>query len=118
VRSVYAPDLPGFGESDTSPTRSVAEAAAAISDLANDLRLRQIDLMGIQFGADVALELAAARPDLVRRLVLAGAPAGQRIGAVKQPYRLIDVGAYGNDPFGADSQKLAKPIAAFLSGHA
>jgi pimeloyl-ACP methyl ester carboxylesterase len=118
VRSVYAPDLPGFGESDASPTRSVAEAAVAVSDLANDLRLRQIDLMGIQFGADVALELAAARPDLVRRLVLAGAPAGQRIGAVKQPYRLIDVGAYGNDPFGADSQKLAKPIAAFLSGHA
>ena len=118
VRSVYAPDLPGFGESDTSPTRSVAEAAAAISDLANDLRLRQIDLMGIQFGADVGLELAAARPELVRRLVLAGAPAAERIGAVKQPYRLIDVAAYGNDPFGADSQKLAQPIAAFLSGRA
>jgi pimeloyl-ACP methyl ester carboxylesterase len=118
VRSVYAPDLPGFGESDASPTRSVAEAAIAISDLANDLRLRQIDLMGIQFGADVALELAAARPELVRRLVLAGAPAAERIRAVKQPHRLIDVTAYGNDPFGADSHKLAKPIDAFLSGHA
>jgi pimeloyl-ACP methyl ester carboxylesterase len=117
VRSVYAPDLPGYGESDASPTRSVAEAAIAISDLANDLRLRQIDLMGVQFGADVALELAATRPELVRRLVLAGA-AAERIGAVKQPHRLIDVAAYGNDPFGADSQKLAKPIAVFLSGRA
>src|SRR5580698_10873117 len=45
VRSVYAPDLPGYGESDSSPTRSMAEAALAISDLANDLRLRQIDLL-------------------------------------------------------------------------
>jgi pimeloyl-ACP methyl ester carboxylesterase len=115
VRSVYAPDLPGFGESDASPARSVAEAAAAISDLANDLRLRQIDLMGIQFGADVALELAAARPELVRRLVLAGAPAAERVGAVKQPHSLINVTAYGSDPFGADSHKLAQPIAAFLS---
>src|SRR6202051_4963033 len=50
VRSVYAPDLPGYGESDSPPARSVADAAAAISDLANDLRLRQIDLLGVQYG--------------------------------------------------------------------
>lgn len=118
VRSVYAPDLPGFGESDPSPTRSIAEAAGAISDLANDLRLRQIDLMGIQFGADVALELAATRPELVRRLVLAGAPAPERVAAVKQPHWVVDVAAYGNDPFGAASQKLAQQIAGFLRGRA
>jgi pimeloyl-ACP methyl ester carboxylesterase len=117
VRSVYAPDLPGFGESDPSPTRSVAEAAIAISDLANDLRLRQIDVMGVEFGAEVALELAAARPELVRRLVLAGA-AAQRVGTAKQPHWQVDIGAYGNDPFGAEAQRLAKPIAAFLSGRA
>ena len=71
----YAPDLPGYGESDPSPTRSTAEAATAISDLANDLRLRQIDVLGVQYGAGVALELAAARPELVRRLVLVCIPA-------------------------------------------
>ncbi len=65
VRSVYAPDLPGYGESDSSPGRSIADAAIAISDLANDLRLRQIDLLGVQYGAEVALELAASRPELV-----------------------------------------------------
>lgn len=54
VRSVYAPDLPGFGESDPPQTSSVADAANAISDLANDLRLRQIDLLGIQTGAAIA----------------------------------------------------------------
>ena len=42
VRSVYAPDLPGLGESDPSPSSGVSEAAGAASDLADDLRLRQI----------------------------------------------------------------------------
>ncbi len=43
VRSVYAPDLPGCGESDPSSDSGAAAAAAAVSDLVNDLRLRQID---------------------------------------------------------------------------
>src|SRR3984893_7718753 len=46
VRSFYAPDLPGYGESDPSPTRSSADAATAVVDLASDLRLRQIDVLG------------------------------------------------------------------------
>ena len=73
-RSVYAPDLPGCGESDAAPALHYADSAAAIADLANDLRLRQIDLLGMRFGAGVALELAASHPELVRRLVLVAAP--------------------------------------------
>ena len=115
ARSLYAPDLPGYGESDPSPTRSMAEAAAAVSDLANDLRLRQVDLLGVQYGAGVAVELAAARPDLVKRLVLAGAPA-QALPAVKQQRLVLDLAAYGNDPFNAEAQTLAKHIGAFLRG--
>jgi pimeloyl-ACP methyl ester carboxylesterase len=114
VRSVYAPDLPGYGESDSSPMRSIADAAAAVSDLANDLRLRQIDLLGIRYGAEVALELAAARPELARRLVLAGVPAADRSSAVKQQRLMIDVADYGNDPFDAAPPALAKQISAFL----
>jgi pimeloyl-ACP methyl ester carboxylesterase len=83
-RSVYAPDLPGFGESDAAPTVGHADAAHAVSDLAHDLRLRQIDLLGVNFGAAVALELAVSTPELVRRLVLVGAPPLDRIPAVKQ----------------------------------
>jgi pimeloyl-ACP methyl ester carboxylesterase len=115
VRSLYAPDLPGCGESDPSPTRSMAEAAAAVSDLATDLRLRQVDLLGVQYGAGVAVELAAARPELVKRLVLAGVPA-QGLPAVKQPRLLLDLAAYGNDPFDAAAPTLAKHIGAFLRG--
>lgn len=114
VRSLYAPDLPGYGESDPSPTHSMAEAAEAVSDLANDLRLRQVDLLGVQYGAGVAVELAAARPELVKRLVLAGVPAVAGLPPAKQPRLVLDLAAYGDDPLDAAAPALAKHIGAFL----
>jgi pimeloyl-ACP methyl ester carboxylesterase len=114
VRSVYAPDLPGHGESDSSPTRNVADAAAAVSDLATDLRLRQIDLLGVQYGADVALTLAAARPELVRRLILAGTPTAECLSAAKQLRLMLDIADFRVDPFGVPAQTLVKQIDTFL----
>ena len=74
-RSVFAPDLPGFGDSDPPPPRAgVAEHAVAIGDFLDTMRLRQIDLLGHRFGALVAAELAAARPAQVRRLILVSPP--------------------------------------------
>lgn len=74
-RSVYAPDVPGCGESDAPEAAStVAEYAEACGDLLDSLRLRQVDLLGYQAGALVAAELAIARPGQVRRVVMAGAP--------------------------------------------
>src|SRR5271167_2753676 len=57
-RSVYAPDLPGFGESDPAPSFAPSEAVRAVSDLATDLRLRRIDVLGVGAGAAIAIELA------------------------------------------------------------
>jgi pimeloyl-ACP methyl ester carboxylesterase len=169
-RSVYAPDLPGFGESDASPTLShpvpgpghpgpgypaaghsnaapapapagvgQAEAARAVGELAMDLRLRQIDLLGVRFGAAVALDLASARPELVRRLVLVGAPPMDHIPPIKQQSLIVKVGSEGtdeikwsrgtlqnarvlelthqaDDPFDADPKDLARQIGGFLRG--
>jgi pimeloyl-ACP methyl ester carboxylesterase len=109
VRSVYAPDLPGCGESDPSPHGTVSEAASAVADLANDLRLRQIDLLGVSTGAAVALELAALKPELVRRLVLVGIPKADLPPTVRQPALVISEGA---------AQISAKQVDAFLSGKA
>jgi pimeloyl-ACP methyl ester carboxylesterase len=139
VRSVYAPDLPGFGESDPSPAGTVADAAGAVSDLASDLRLRQIDLLGVRNGAGVALELAAARPELVRRLVLVGVPITNRLPAVKQQglvmrtrletadgvvkvksalpnAKFVDMADYADDLFDVAPKTLARHIGAFLTG--
>jgi len=137
VRSVYAPDLPGLGESDPSPSSSVAEAASAIADLADDLRLRQIDVLSLHSGARVALDLAAARPTLVRRLVLAGA-AAEGLPAIKQATlimctrletpgdiaklkaalpngKFVDIDDDANDLFASAPKSLAKQIGTFLS---
>ena len=135
-RSVYAPDLPGFGESDPAPTSSFADAARAVLDLSADLRLRQIDVLGVGFGAAAALELATLRPDLVRRLVLAGAPPMDRIPPIKQhslvirlqsdsadaswskgvlpTARVAELPKISPDPFDVEPQTLARQISSFL----
>jgi pimeloyl-ACP methyl ester carboxylesterase len=75
-RSIYSPDLPGHGQSDASVGKpSVTELSAAIGDFIDGLRLRQVDIFGYQLGALVAGELAIARPQQVRRLMLWGVPA-------------------------------------------
>lgn len=76
-RSVYAPDLPGYGESD-GPAQglSVAEYATAVGDFLDSMRLRQVDLLGHGAGSVLATELALARGTQVRRLVLASIPFG------------------------------------------
>jgi pimeloyl-ACP methyl ester carboxylesterase len=96
-----------------------------------------VDVLGVGFGAAVALELAASQPDLVRRLVLAGTPPMDRIPPVKQPSlvirsktdpneahwnpsvlfaaRVAELPGAAADPFNADAPALAKQISAFLN---
>jgi pimeloyl-ACP methyl ester carboxylesterase len=92
-RSVYAPDLPGSGESDGPATRaSVVEIATAIGDFLDSMRFRQIDVLGYHHGALIAAELAIARPQQVRRVVLVGVPAtteGERLRQIGQPVLII-----------------------------
>jgi pimeloyl-ACP methyl ester carboxylesterase len=74
-RSVYAPDIPGFGRSDApAAPPSIADYASAIGDFLDSMRFRQIDVLGCQTGALIAAELAITRPQ-VRRVVLASVPA-------------------------------------------
>ena len=96
-RSVYAPDLPGSGESDApdhAPT--VADQAAAFIDLIDSLRLKQVDVIGYQAGSLAAIELALARPEQVRRAVLIGVPAsdasfqvGERLPLLRLPVMIL-----------------------------
>lgn len=75
-RSIYAPDLPGHGQSDpTNGKATVTELAASLGDFIDTLRLRQLDVFGYQLGALVAAELAIARPQQVRRMLMWGLPA-------------------------------------------
>ena len=74
-RSVYAPDTPGFGESDPPSSRpAISDYAAVIGDFLDTMRFRQIDVLGYQAGALIAAELAIARPTQVRRVVMVSVP--------------------------------------------
>jgi pimeloyl-ACP methyl ester carboxylesterase len=74
-RSVYAADLPGYGESDAPASRpTVADYAGAIADVIDHLRLRRVDVLGHHAGVAVACELALARAEVVRKLVCIGVP--------------------------------------------
>jgi pimeloyl-ACP methyl ester carboxylesterase len=74
-RSVYAPDLPGFGDSDAPASRpAIVDYGAAIGDFLETMRFRQIDVLGYHTGSLVAAELAITRPKQVRRLVLISVP--------------------------------------------
>jgi pimeloyl-ACP methyl ester carboxylesterase len=85
-RSVYAPDMPGCGESDPpADGASIADYAAALGDFLDSMRLRRIDVLGHQCGALVATELAIARPQQVRRVVLASVPVLTE--AEREPFR-------------------------------
>ncbi len=83
-RSIYAPDLPGSGGSDAPKGRmAVAGLALAIVDLIDHLRLRRVDLLGCGRGALVAFELAGARQQNVRRLIIVGTQ--QPVTGLPQP---------------------------------
>ncbi|ESP88986.1 alpha/beta fold hydrolase [Candidatus Halobonum tyrrellensis] len=75
-RHVFAPNLPGYGNSERGEgfDRSVRAATAALADfLASATAHRTVDLVGHDIGGAVALRYAAARPDAVGRLVLSNA---------------------------------------------
>jgi pimeloyl-ACP methyl ester carboxylesterase len=74
-RSVYAPDLPGFGESDAPPARAtIADYAAALADFLDSMRLRQVALLGLRLGTLLATELAATRTAQISRVIMVSVP--------------------------------------------
>ena len=72
-RPLVAPDLPGHGHSDspapgvgTAPVANAADLAPVLDELAPEAAV----VVGMSLGGLTTIALAAARPDLVRRLVL------------------------------------------------
>nr|WP_280525870.1 alpha/beta hydrolase [Gordonia zhaorongruii] len=76
-RRVIAFDQPGIGGSTGSVPGTVAAMTRSVEEFIATLGLAQIDVLGFSLGGFVAQQLTLDRPDLVRRLVLAGTgPAG------------------------------------------
>jgi pimeloyl-ACP methyl ester carboxylesterase len=95
-RTVWAPDLPGFGESALPPRLDHAAFADALA-----LGLRQLapgpplDVLGFSSGGVLAAHLAALHPDMVQRLILvdAGGLATPQGAVATRPLRGLDADA-------------------------
>ncbi len=108
-RSVYAPDLPGCGESDPAPEHvTSAELATALGDFLDSMHLRHIDLLAHESGVAIALALTQQRPNRIGRLVLSPSTDAVRAaaGALRQPALVIDLRAA--DAGGHDAFELAR----------
>ena len=105
-RSVYIPDLPGFGQSD-KPVRApgITEIADFTAAYMDTIGIREAAVVAHSFGCDVAIDLALRHPNRVTKLILAG-PTGDPfnrkgsalalrlfIDALLEPKALIPYGA-------------------------
>jgi pimeloyl-ACP methyl ester carboxylesterase len=73
-RIVIAVDTPGFGNSDASPKPpTIQDYAAAVGDLLDTVKLRNVDVMGYHTGSKIALELCLQRPQQVRKIIMISA---------------------------------------------
>jgi pimeloyl-ACP methyl ester carboxylesterase len=77
-RSVYAPDLPGYGESDPPTEQSTADSRIesgvnALADFLDSMRIRSVDLVARGDGAEIAQRLAQQRGAGVRKVVVVSA---------------------------------------------
>ncbi|HEV2127706.1 MAG TPA: alpha/beta hydrolase [Thermomicrobiales bacterium] len=68
---VYAPDLPGFGDSDKPPQAlDVPELAGALVAWMDEVGLERPVLIGNSFGCQIVVDVAARYPTWVQRAML------------------------------------------------
>jgi pimeloyl-ACP methyl ester carboxylesterase len=93
-RSVYAPDLPGCGESDppTGPVGNV-DIGHALFDFLDSLHLRRVDLLAHDTGVPIALMMLELRPASIGRVVLSPGTEAVRseARALRHPSLVIDL---------------------------
>lgn len=72
TRRVFAPDLPGYGESDRPPDApyTLDYFADVVLRLADALGLERFDVAGLSMGGGISLTLALHHADRIRRLIL------------------------------------------------
>ena len=95
-RVVYAPDTPGYGESDPPPkVPTIGDYADGLQDFIAELK-EPVDLVGYHTGALIAAEFTARYPQLVRRLVLISVPifSAERRGQLVTTTALAEDGSH------------------------
>ncbi len=94
--TVYAPDLPGHGKSDTPrEALDVSQFADALIAWMNAVGIERASLVGHSFGCQIAVDAAVHYPERVERVILVGPttdPAGRGLASILA--RLLCGGAH------------------------
>jgi pimeloyl-ACP methyl ester carboxylesterase len=104
-------DTPGFGMSDPPPSEpTMADYGRIMAGFLDALELDAVDLLGHHTGASIAIELAATRPERVKRLVLGGVLAFDD-EAVRAEWRtFLDEHKFELDDDGSFLETYPKPM--------
>ena len=92
--TLLAADRPGYGRSDPVPSGQWATVASAAEDIAavlDAIGAGKVGVVGWSAGGRVALALAAARPELVDRVVIAATPAPDEEVPWVDPARRVEL---------------------------
>lgn len=90
-RDVILFDNIGIGYTEGEPLETVDGFADGAAEIVEALGLSQADLLGWSFGGVVAQKVALKRPDLVRKLVVAGSGSGTAPGMPAMPERVATI---------------------------
>jgi 2-hydroxy-6-oxonona-2,4-dienedioate hydrolase len=124
VRTVWAPDMPGFGDSDLPSEGLDADSLApyVLQGALELLRDKPFDLVGFSLGAMVSAVIAAEAPETLEHVVLisilgmglvSGGPTLKRMRGVTDPQEKADIVRFNlntlmlHDPSSIDGLALA-----------
>jgi pimeloyl-ACP methyl ester carboxylesterase len=113
VATVYALDLPGFGQSEPPPAPwGVAEYQAFVAAFMDELEIERPTIVGHSNGGRIAIRMAATEPSRAARLVLVDS-AGIRPKRSMRYYRRVamaKLGKYAARFLGAPGERLRARI--------
>jgi len=119
VGRVIAPDLPGFGESAEFPRGfepRIEDYAEAVADLARDLGLSQMVLVGHSMGGYVAMAFARRYAEMLSGLVLVATRMGADRKAARQNRMALAEDVRGRGALAVVVSMLSKLFAAGTVG--
>ncbi len=111
--TVLTPDCLGFGISDPAPSdwNRIEDWAGSILDFMDSLKIARASILGHHMGARIALELAAAHPGRVKKLMLSGC-------GIFAPNTKKEFDPHSAWPREVQSTTLKERIAQFKPAHA